>query len=174
MLNYKTFQTKRLSVRPVSVEDAPFILELMNTPKWIKYIGDRNVRTVEEAEVYIQEKALTQLQKHGYTNNLIIRTDDNLKIGTCGLYHREGTDDPDIGFAFLPDYERMGYAFEAASQLMKVAKEEFGLTELSGYTLEENLSSRKLLEKLGFNFKGIGKLPYNDDELWHYHRVLNF
>ncbi len=153
-------------------EDAPFIFELMNTPKWIQFIGDRNIRTVEEAEAYIIEKAFPQLEKHGYSNNVILRKEDNVKLGTCGLYHREGTKDPDIGFAFLPCHEGKGYAFEASSQLIIIAKEDFGLRDLSAYTLEDNLSSRKLLERLGFHLEGIGKLPNNDEELLHYYRTL--
>ena len=168
-----SFNTQRLYVRPATIEDAPFILELMNTPKWIQFIGDRNVRTVEEAENYIKEKVLTQLNKHGYSNNVIIRKDDNVKLGTCGIYHREDRKDTDIGFAFLPQFEGKGYAFEAANKLMHVAQQHYGLTELSGYTLEDNLASRKLFERLGFHLKGVGKLPNSDAELLHYYRILD-
>tara|TARA_R110002049_G_scaffold175979_2_gene343215 strand:- start:249 stop:695 length:447 start_codon:yes stop_codon:yes gene_type:complete len=146
----------------------------MNTPKWIKNIGDRNVRTVEDAEAYIIEKAFPQFKEYGYGNNVVVRTADNTRLGTCGLYHREDREDPDIGFAYLPNYIGKGYAFEAANHLMIAAKKDYGLTELSGYTLEANLASRKLLERLGFSIKGIGKLPNNDEELLHYYRVLNF
>ena len=146
----------------------------MNTPKWLKNIGDRNVNNVKEAEAYIIEKAFPQLEKFGYTNNVIIRTEDNKTLGTCGLYHREGMDSIDIGFAFLPNYEGKGYAFEAANILMLAAKQDYGMTELSGFTLEENTSSRKLLERLGFNLMGIGKLPNNEEDLLHYHRILDF
>ncbi|MBO6881768.1 GNAT family N-acetyltransferase [Winogradskyella sp.] len=174
MTSENSFHTQRLHIRPVTTEDAPFILELMNTPKWIQFIGDRNVRTVEEAENYIIEKVLVQFNKHGYSNNVILRKDDNVKLGTCGIYHREDWEDPDIGFAFLPQYEGKGYAYEAANKLMHVAQQDYGLTELSGYTLEENAASRKLLERLGFSLKGLGNLPNSDDELLHYHRVLDF
>lgn len=166
-------ETSRLKIRPVNVKDAIFILKLMNTPKWIQFIGDRNVRTVEDAENYIKEKALPQFEKVGYGNNVVIRKADNTKLGTCGVYHREGKDEPDIGFAFLPDFEGKGYAFEAASQIMVTSKIEFNLKELSAYTLEENNASKKLLERLEFHLKGKGKLPNNDDELLHYHRSLN-
>ncbi|WP_299520865.1 GNAT family N-acetyltransferase [Winogradskyella sp.] len=169
----KSFQTQRLYIRAITVEDAPFILELMNTPLWIKFIGDRNVRTVKEAETYIKEKALIQLETYGYTNNVVIRKEDNAKLGTCGIYHREGKDIPDIGFAFLPDHHGKGYAFEAATELIQVAYQNYGLNELSGYTLEENAASRQLLERLGFKLKGIGKLPSSDDELLHYYRNLD-
>lgn len=169
----KIYLTERLNIRPVTVEDAPFILELMNTPKWIQFIGDRNVSTVEEAGNYIKDKAFPQLEKYGHTNNVVIRKEDQVKLGTCGLYHREDREDPDIGFAFLPQFEGKGYAYEASHRIMVAAKEDFGLTELRAYTLEDNTSSRKLLEKLGFNLKGIGKLPTTDEELLHYHRVLD-
>jgi RimJ/RimL family protein N-acetyltransferase len=167
-----SFETQRLLVRPITAEDAPFILELMNTPKWIKFIGDRNVRTVEAAEAYIAEKALPQLASHGYSNNVIIRKSDNVKLGTCGVYHRKGIEIPDIGFAFLPSNEGKGYAFEATSKLVEIMKENHCLAELSAYTLEENLSSRKLLERLGFELKGTGTLPTSNEELLHYHRKL--
>lgn len=170
----KPLRTERLYIRTVLTDDAPFILELMNTPKWVEFIGDRNISTVEEAEAYIIEKAFPQLEKYGYTNNVIIRSEDNKKLGTCGLYHREDRDDPDIGFAFLPQFEGKGYAHEASKRIMTSAKEDYGFTELSAYTLENNESSRKLLERLGFSLKGIGKLPNNNEELLHYHCVLDF
>ncbi|WP_299367303.1 GNAT family N-acetyltransferase [Winogradskyella sp.] len=138
-----SFQTRRLFIRPITIEDASFVLELMNTPLWIQFIGDRNVRTIEEAEAYIKEKAFAQMERYGYTNNVVIRKEDNTKLGTCGIYHREGKDIPDIGFAFLPNYHGRGYAFESASKLIQVAYRNYGLNELSGYTLEENLASKK-------------------------------
>ena len=174
MKRYQDFETKRLTIRSVKTEDASFILELMNTPKWIEFIGDRNVRTVEEAEAYIKEKAFPQLEKYGHTNNVIIRKKDNIKLGTCGIYYREGKEDPDIGFAFLPQFEGKGYAYEASHRIMIAAKEDFGLLELGAYTLENNLSSRKLLERLGFNLNGTGTLLNDDEELFYYHRQLDF
>ena len=174
MKKHQPIQTKRLTIRPVTKEDAPFILELMNTPKWIKNIGERHVHTVKDAENYILEKAFPQFETHGYGNNVIIRKEDKLKLGTCGLYHREDRENPDIGFAFLPAYIGKGYAYEASNQIMIAAKEEYDLKELSGYTLESNLASRKLLERLGFNVIGVDKLPSSDEELLHYHRLLDF
>lgn len=167
-----SFETQRLNIRPITTSDASFVLELMNTPKWIQFIGDRNVRTVEDAENYIKEKALKQLATHGYGNNVIIRKSDDEKLGTCGVYHRKGKKQPDIGFAFLPSFEGKGYAFEATSKLIEIMKLNHGLSELSAYTLEENSASRKLLERLGFGLKGVGTLPTSDEELLHYYRKL--
>lgn len=173
MFTYPHFKTERLLIRPIDKDDAAFILELMNTPLWIKNIGDRNVKTVKEAENYIKEKALPQLEKYGYGNNVIVRTKDQTKLGTCGLYHREDREDPDIGFAFLPNFIGKGYAFEAAQRLMIAAKESYGLSELSAYTLDTNLASKKLLERLGFSAKGLSRLPNNEEELLHYFCTLS-
>ena len=168
------FKTQRLIIGPIALEDAPFILELMNTPKWIQFIGDRNVKTVEAAKAYIKEKALPQLNKYGYGNNVVLRKKDHSKLGTCGVYHREGKDHPDIGFAFLPEHTGKGYAFEANYKLMYIMRDEYGLKELNAYTMEDNLASRKLLEYLGFSHKGIDTLPDSDEKLLHYHRFLYF
>lgn len=166
------FETNRLRIRPITTNDASFALTLMNSPKWIQFIGDRNVRTLKDAEAYIKEKALPQYKTYGYGNNVVIRKSDNEKLGTCGVYHREGKNQPDLGFAFLPPYEGKGYAFEATSKLIEVMRDTFGLHELSAYTLEENSASRKLLERLKFELKGTGILPTTNEELLHYHRKL--
>ena len=165
---YKTFETRRLTIRPTSIEDKDFIFELLNSPKWLRFIGDRNVKSSMDAENYIVNRMLPQLEKLGFSNNTIIRKEDKVKIGTCGLFYREGLDEVDIGFAFLPEYENLGYAFEATSILKKAAKNDFGLTKLSAITLEENKGSRKLLEKLEFKFKEKIRLPEDPDELMLY------
>jgi len=168
MTKFQVFETKRLILKPTSVEDAEFILELLNTPKWIKYIGDRNIKTVENAEYYIKAKMLPQLKRLGFSNYTLIRKSDNCKIGTCGLYDRDGLEGIDIGFAFLPEYERQGYAFESANKLKNVAFNEFGLTEINAITVKENTSSQKLLDKLGLKFIGIKIFPDENEELFLY------
>lgn len=162
---YQTFETNRLFIRPTAREDADFIFELLNSPKWLQFIGDRNIKNVEDAENYISTRMHPQLEKMGFSNNTVILKSNELKIGTCGLYKREGLKEVDLGFAFLPKFEKMGYAYEATSELKKVAKEEFGISRLSAITLEENKASRKLLERLGFNFKEKIRLPEDSEEL---------
>ncbi|MDX1828666.1 MAG: GNAT family N-acetyltransferase [Lutibacter sp.] len=168
MNQYKIFETERLILKPTSEEDAEFIFELLNTPKWIKYIGDRNIKTVKNARDYIKTKMLPQLKKLGYSNYTLIRKADNCKIGTCGLYDREGLEGVDIGFAFLPEYERKGYAFESANKLKNVAFNKFGLTHINAITTKNNISSQKLIEKLGLELNGTTKLPNDDEELLLY------
>lgn len=160
--------TERLILRPTSKDDALFILNLMNSPKWIKFIGDRNVKTVEEAETYIKERMLPQLARLGFTNNTVIRKEDGSKIGSCGLYDREGLEGVDIGFAFLPEYEKKGYAFEAANALKNYAVNNWGLTKIKAITMFENTSSQKLLEKIGLTYKEKVKLVNDPIELMLY------
>lgn len=168
MIDIKIFKTERLILKPTSEEDAEFILELLNTPKWLKYIGDRNIKSIENAKGYIKTKMIPQLKRLGYSNYTLLRKSDNIKIGTCGLYDREGLDGIDLGFAFLPKYEKKGYAFESANKLINTAFNEFGINEINAITTEDNISSQKLLVKLGFKLDGITKLPNDNVELLLY------
>lgn len=164
MTEYKVFETERLLLKPTSLADAKFIFELMNTPKWLEYIGDRNVKTIESAKAYIANRMMPQLQRLGYSNYTILRKSDDAKIGTCGLFDREGLEGIDIGFAFLPEYEKKGYAIEATNKLKDMAFNEFEIPELSAITAKNNGASQALLEKLGLKRSGTTKLP-NDDEV---------
>ena len=165
---YRIFETERLMLIPTSEEDAEFIYKLFNTPKWIKYIGDRNIRTVEDARSYIRTKMLPQLIRLGYSSYTLIRKSGMVKVGTCGLYDRDGMDGIDIGFALLPEYEGKGYAFESANMLKNAAFTEFGINELKAITTKDNIQSQKLLGKLGFKFVGTTKLPGDDEKLLLY------
>ena len=165
MDEYTNFETKRLYLRPTSVEDASFILQLLNTPKWLRFVGDRNVRNEKEAREYIRERMLPQLEKLGYSNYTLIRKEDRKKLGCCGLYDREGLEGVDIGFALLPKYEKQGYALEASKEMMRAAKEEFGITKIKGITSKDHYASQKLLEKLGMSCSGTVVLPDEEEEL---------
>lgn len=162
------FETDRLLIRPVALEDASFILELFNSPKWLKYIGDRNVRSVSQSAKYIQDRMISQYERLGFSNFIVIRKSDLAKMGTCGLYDREGMEGIDIGFAFLPQFEGRGYAFEAAGKIMDLAFTQFGITELKAITTKYNFSSQKLLDKLGMQKSGTMTLPGDKEELLLY------
>ncbi|MEM6803630.1 MAG: GNAT family N-acetyltransferase [Bacteroidota bacterium] len=168
MPSYKEFETERLLLRPTTEADADYILKVMNTPKWLKFIGDRNIHSREDAQNYIKERISPQLARLGYANYTVIRKEDGAKIGSCGLYDREGLEGIDIGFAFLEAYEKKGYAYEAASEVMRAAIEEFGIAKISGITVKENLASQKLLEKLGLKFKEIIRMEGDSEELMLY------
>lgn len=153
---------------PTTEEDAEFILELLNTPKWIRYIGDRNVNTVDDARLYIRNRITPQFERLGYGNYTIASKAGNIKMGSCGLYDREGLDGIDIGFAFLPGYEGQGYAFEAARALRDMAFSDFGLEKISAITTKDNATSQKLLEKLGLTLSGTFTAPGSEEELLLY------
>ena len=165
MKYFPEFETARLWLRATDKEDAAFFLELLNTPKWIEFVGDRQVYTVEDAAHYIQERIRPQYDKLGYTNYTLIRKSDGQKIGCCGLYERKGLEGVDLGFGLLPDYERQGYASEASKRLIDAGFNEFGLTEIGAITLEVNTASRNLLNRLGFEFQEIVQLPDDPDPL---------
>lgn len=165
---YKTFDTERLILKPSSGDDAEFIVELFNSPKWLKYVGDRNIKSIEDAKEYIERKMLPQLHRLGFANYTLIRKSDQIKIGICGLYDREGVEGLDIGFAFLPEFEGNGYGFESAEKLKQLAFQEFGITEISSITTFDNIASQKLLEKLGFLLVGTTKIPDDEEELLLY------
>jgi len=164
-MKHKIFETGRLIIRPTSLEDAGFLLELLNTKKWIEYIGDRKVKTAEAAEEYIKNKMLTQLKRLGYSNYTIIEKESHNKIGTVGLYDREGLGEIDIGFALLPTYEKKGFAFEASKRIKEAAFNEFGIKALFAVTSENNLSSQNLLQKLGLRVIGTKRLAESNEEL---------
>lgn len=165
MSEFEVFQTERLMLRPTSTEDAAFILALLNTPKWLKFVGDRNVQTVDEARTYIEERMLPQLRSHGYSNYTMIRKADDEKVGCCGLYDREGLEGVDIGFALLPQYEKKGYALEGAREIKRAAKEVFNIHILKGITSKDHIASQNLLIKLGLACRSTVILPDEDEEL---------
>jgi RimJ/RimL family protein N-acetyltransferase len=167
----KVLETERLFLKQTIKEDANLILNLYNTPKWIEFIGDRNINTVNDAENYIETKMTPQIKKLGYGNYTIIRKSDGEKIGSCGLYDRDGVDGIDIGFAFLPEYEKMGYAYESTSKLAETAFNDFKLNQISGITSKRNTGSQNLLLKLGLKLEGNIKLPNNNEEILLYKLV---
>lgn len=165
---FKSFKTERLLLKPTSTEDGAFILKLLNTPKWISNIGNRNVYTIEDGKKYIVNKMLPQLERLGFSNYTVIRKMDGEKIGICGLYDREGLEGVDIGFAFLPEFEKKGYALEACLCIKNAAFEEFQLESIHAITPKANLDSQKLLERIGLKFQKMVTLPGEKEELMFY------
>lgn len=162
------YETERLIIRPMSPEDREFILDLYNRPKFIKYIGDRQLKTADDAENYIRTRFLPQFDKLGFGNYLIITKEGNHKIGGVGIFEREGLDIVDIGFSLLDEFEGKGYAYEAASKVKSVGMEDFGLQKISAITTKDNFSSQKLIEKLGLKFQKYVTIPEDPEELMYY------
>ncbi|MBT3322286.1 MAG: GNAT family N-acetyltransferase [Anaerolineae bacterium] len=167
----KNLETKRLILVEFSLDDAPFIMEMLNDPAWIEFIGDRRIRTLDDARDYIVNKLQQTMQESGY-GMLLVKLKDGSPIGTCGLLKREYLDDYDIGFAFLPNFRRKGYAYEAASAMIDYGKESLGLKRIAAFVLKGNLKSVLLLKKLGMKYERMLKIPNDDAEIELYGKVL--
>ncbi len=164
----KFYETERLIMRPMSLEDGEFILDLYNRTKFIKYIGDRNLKTVSDAENYIKSRFLPQFEKLGFGNYVIITKEGHHKIGGVGIFEREGLDIVDIGFSLLDEFEGKGYAYEAALKIKSIGMNDFGLQKISAITTKDNFSSQKLIEKLGLKFQKFVNIPDDPAELMYY------
>jgi [ribosomal protein S5]-alanine N-acetyltransferase len=162
-------ETERLVLRRFSPGDAPFILELLNDPLWIRFIGERNVRTLDDARAYLEKGPLRSYADHGYGLWLVERKSDGGALGMCGLVRRQALPDADLGFAFLERYRGMGYALEAAAGALRHAREAFGLERILAIATPANERSARLLAMLGFIREG--PLDWNGDpndavDLW--------
>lgn len=158
-------ETRRLSLRHMTPLDASFLCRLLNEPSWMENIGDRGVRTPEEAEGYIRDKVLAMYETHGFGMYVVEIRRTGRAIGVCGLVRRESLPGTDIGFALLPEYWHMGYAFEAASAVMAYARGTLHLPPLLAITSQANTRSGELLLKLGFKYKGLICLDPESDEI---------
>lgn len=164
----ESYSTDRLLLRPTTLDDVELFYQMYNSPKWLQYIGDRNIKTLGDATQYMTEKVLPPYEQNGYGSYTIIRHDDQVKVGSCGIYHREGLSHADIGYALLPDHEGNGYAYEASAKLLELAEHSFHLTTINAITSKENLASQKILTKLGLKQTGTVTLPNDDEELFLY------
>ena len=158
-------ETERLLLRQFSIDDADFILRLLNEPSFIQNIGDRGVRTLEDARSYILRVPIASYERNGFGLYLVILTETGTPIGMCGLIKREALEDVDIGYAFLPEYWSKGYAIEAAMAVKEYARDSIGLRRLVAITDPENLASIRVLEKLGLRFETMIRLSEDDIEL---------
>ena len=165
---FKIYETERLVLKPADADDAEFFLELYNMPKFLKYIGDRGIRTVRDAENYIKERFIPQFEKLNFGNYVVVLKENNEKIGAVGIFAREGLDVMDIGFSFFEEYEGKGYAYESASKIKEAVEKEFGITRLSAITTKDNFSSKKLIGKLGLKYKKLVRLIGETEELMYF------
>lgn len=152
-------RTPRLILREITAEDAAFTLDLLTQPSFKKYIGDRGVRDIEGARNFIETRYRKSYRDHGYglyVADLKADVDGiphRTPIGICGFVRRAELPGPDIGFAFLPQFERKGYGFESAKAMMQYGREQFGFERVLAITSLDNESSARLLKKIGFNFE---------------------
>lgn len=156
-------ETSRLTLREFSNCDAPFILRLLNEPSFLRFIGDKQVRTLEDARQYIQNGPVASYEKNGFGLYLVELKPTETPIGMCGLLKRETLSDVDIGFAFIPEFWNKGYAFESAAAIMSYAKDVLKLPRIVAITNKDNEASAKLLEKLGLRFERLIRLTSEEE-----------
>ena len=153
-------ETERLIVREISsASDVELICTLLNTPKFLQYIGDRGVRTVEEASDFIENRYRKSYRDHGYGLYTVESKADGTAVGLCGFVRRDTLPGPDIGFAFLPEFEGKGYGHESAAAMMNYGRSVLGFTRIFAITSTDNDASGRLLEKLGFTFQQLLENP---------------
>jgi RimJ/RimL family protein N-acetyltransferase len=158
-------ETERLALRKLTIDDAAFILDLLNEPSFLHFIGDKGVRTVEQARDYIRNGAIASYEQHGFGLFLAFIKDGGVPIGMCGLLKRENLDDVDIGFAFKPQFWLKGYAFEAAAAVMGYGRNTLGLKRIVAITNPDNTGSIRVLEKVGLKFERMIRLSEGAPEI---------
>ena len=156
-------ETQRLSLRKFTVNDAEFILKLLNEPSFLRYIGDKQVRNLEDARQYILNGPVASYERNGFGLYLVELKESYTPIGMCGFLKREELPDPDIGFAFLPEFWSKGFAFEAAAALLHDARERF--QRILAITSLDNDASIKLLQRLGLRFERVVQLSADSEQV---------
>lgn len=158
-------ETERLTLRRFTVDDAQFVLKLLNEPSFVRYIGDKSVRDLEGASAYLLSGPIASYERYGFGLGLVSLKETGVPMGMCGLLKREELPDPDIGFAFLPEFWNKGFAYEAASAVMQDARERLKLTRILAITSLDNDASIKLLQRLGFEFDRVTQLAPDREQL---------
>ena len=158
-------ETERLVLRKISNDDAEFIVELLNQPSFLRYIGDKEVRNVVDAVRYIQTGPIASYERFGFGLYLVALKETGVSIGICGLLKRDSLPDVDVGFAFLPRYWSQGYAFESASAVMTYGRSVLGMRRIVAITSLDNDASIRLLEKIGLKFERLIKIAEDQPEV---------
>jgi [ribosomal protein S5]-alanine N-acetyltransferase len=157
--------TLRLSLRRLTEEDAEFILELLNDPAFIRFIGDKGVRNLDDARGYILTGPIASYEKHGFGLWLVALKGVNTPVGICGLLKRESLSDVDLGFAFLPAHRAQGYALESAAAVLEYSRTILGLERIVAIVDPDNAGSLRLLEKIGMSFERMIRLSEDGPDI---------
>jgi [ribosomal protein S5]-alanine N-acetyltransferase len=156
-------ETPRLILRKLTLNDAPFMVRLLNDPAFLKNIGDKGVRSDEDARRWLSDTHLASYEKHGFGHYMVELKPDHTPIGMCGLIKREALDEIDVGFALLPEFWSRGYAHEAAAAVMVYGRNQLGLSRIVGFASPGNTGSIRVLQKLGLKFSGPAQLSPGDE-----------
>ncbi len=168
----KELRTERLTLRPLQLEDAPFIVELFNSETWLRFIGDRGIKTLADAEDFLRNNALRFFKEKGWGTYLVSLRSNGTAIGTVGLYQRDHLDHPDFGYALLPDFAGHGYATEASQAYLNEIRDSLDLLTILAIVQHDNPKSHRVLEKLGFTRDGSAMME-KELQKWSINTPLN-
>jgi len=157
--------TQRLILRRLNIDDAAFILRLVNEPAWLRHIGDKGVKTIGDAERYILDGPVKMYADMGFGLYLVALKEQQQPIGICGLIKRQALEDVDLGFALAAEYCGNGYAYEAGVATLAHGRTDFGLRRIVAITAADNAASIGLLVKLGFEPERKIRLAAKSEEL---------
>ena len=166
-------ETDRLFLRRVTLDDIDLMLAVWNDPAFVRNVGDRGIRSVEDAREAMHAGPLKLYADHGFGPYAMVLKSDGTRIGICGLFQRPNLDRPDIGFAVLPDYCRKGYAGEAARAVLAHARDDLALRSLCAIVSPGNTPSIALIERLGLEFEGMITMPGETDAICLYGTSLD-
>ena len=158
-------ETERLVLRRLTPDDAPFMLELVTDPSWIEFVGDRGLKTVEDARAYVVDKYIAGYEQHGFGLYLVALRETGEPLGICGLIKRDSLEDVDLGFAFLPRHVGRGYASEAAAASLEHGWRDLGLRRIVAITIPSNRRSIRVLERAGLKFEKTFRMEGDEEEL---------
>ena len=159
-------------LRRVPLDDSDLMLAVWNGPAFVRNVGDRGIRTTEQAHEAMQAGALKLYEDYGYGPYSMVLKSNGLQIGICGLFKRENLEDPDIGFAVLPEYCSRGFAGEAAFAVLSHARDDLGIRKVTAIVSPANEPSIRLIEKLGLAFEAMITMPGDDEEISLYSAML--
>ena len=161
-------ETKRLRLRHFVEEDAAIVLRILNEPSFIENVGDKGVRTIDDAVAYLKNGPIASYVSNGFGAYLVELKETGEPIGMCGLLKREQFDDPDVGYTFFPEFWKQGYAAEAVTAVLEESRRTLGIDRIIAIVSPHNTPSSRLLEKLGFSFKEITNFQPSGDEVLLY------
>lgn len=161
-------ETERLTLRQFTTNDASFIIELVNSPGWLEFIGDRNIKNEEQAKAYLENGPIKSYKDNGFGLSMVMLKQNHTPVGMCGILKRDGMEQPEIGFAFLPEFTGKGYAIEIVRATLDFAIGKLKLLVILAITVHNNKASIKLLEKIGLRFSKIIRSPKDNTELLLY------
>lgn len=158
-------ETKRLIIRELTIKDAPFFFELVNDPDWKRFIGDRNVKVLKDAEDYLTQRIIPSYTNWGFGFYAVLEKGQQKPIGVTGFIKRDELEFPDVGFAFLPIGRGKGFAYESTQAMMEHGVKNLGFKTVLGIANNDNIQSHKLLQKLGLKYQKQIKMDGEEKEI---------